>query len=598
MANKHDIETILSFLQSGNITEDQRIRCMAKLIGYETLPPTVEEILDSDEYLNPWFGKKKLYPYWRERILELYPNPIETSSMVVINKGAIGTGKSFCAMAIAHIDLIKLSHLSEEAAHDYFGLTKGLTPWTYRCFNVNLPKASDLFITPMQTVISECEYWKSWRQINHMAMPCNLQLLPSSRPNQILSEALFGCIASELNFYRYDVATEIITKALGRMTSRFESGKFYFNHMILDSSDTFEDSCVEQFIKQGAYSDCQLINHVTSWDAKAHKGVYFNEGEFWVYLGDSNTMPFIIDDNPNVDMSRLDPERKLKVPRELYSEFKSDIIKSLQDKAGISVMTNTLFFTNKVMLSKHFNIDYELEDYYVIDFFDDVSLMDVIGKEKLLRALDLDRPVYIRCDLGVSGDQAGIGMCQFGHLIEKVVGDQIYKKPKWKIPVAFGVTRPKGQETPISKIEDFILELSQHVTVKMFTTDQYQSTELRQNVYRRSNGEIPVGYLSVDINDRCYVSYKNTMYEERLDCCKNSILMTEANEVQRMGNKVDHPKSGSKDILDAVVGAYWSAEQAGIEESATKGVADIGNYVDLLQKMKQTRKPMPYRGNY
>jgi len=196
MANKSDIDKVLALLQSGNITEDQRLKCMAKLIGYERMPPTVEEILDSDEYLNRWFGKKRLYPYWRERILDLYPNPIETSSMVVINKGAIGTGKSFCAMAIAHIDLIKLSCLSFEAAHDYFGLTPGQTPWTYRCFNVNLPKATDLFITPMQTVIDQCEYWRSWRQINKRSMPCDLQLLPSSRPGQILSEALFGCIAS------------------------------------------------------------------------------------------------------------------------------------------------------------------------------------------------------------------------------------------------------------------------------------------------------------------------------------------------------------------------------------------------------------------
>lgn len=583
MATKSEINAVMTLLNSGDITEDQRLHCMAKLIGYEQFPPSVEEILESEEYLGKFYDKKHLYPYWKDKLLELYPNPIETSGFVVVAKGAIGTGKSVgLAIPVMMIDLIKLSFCSEDAIHKYFGLIQGLTPWTMRFFNVNLAKAQEIFGEPVARIMAESPYWQEWRMLNGKGAPCDLGIHMSSRPGHILSEALFGCVISETNFYRQDVARNIIDTALGRMTSRFESGKFIFNHLVLDSSDTFEDSAVETFIKEGAYADCIKVFHTTSWDAKAHKGVYFNEGEFFVYLGDSSMQPFIMEGE--YDKSKLDPDRILKVPKELYSEFKSDIVKSLQDKAGISVSQGNLFFTNKQLLKDSFDLPYPFEDEYIVDFYDDTSIMDLLGKDQLYKLLDPERPLYVRLDLGLKHDRAGLAITQFSHMQEVIVGSKTYSDMVVNVPFAVGLNRIHGQETPIWKIEDWVLELSQDFDLKLFTTDQYQSSQIRQNIILKTKQKTKSQLLSVDLTDTPYVDYKNMVYRNMLHVCQNGILMDEQFNIKRMAHKVDHDANHSKDISDAVVGAVFSLVKSG-EEATASTKQKLNNYMAALQTM-------------
>lgn len=606
MPSLQEVNTIESLLQSNMITEQQRLECERILLGYERMPPSVEEILESHEYLGKWYDKKRLYPYWREKLYELYPNPIETSGYVVIAKGAIGTGKSVgLAIPTMMIDLIKLSFTSEESIHNYFGLIPGLTPWTMRFFNVNLPKADEIFGQPVRQILAESPYWQEWRMLNHKNLPCDLSIHMSSRPGHILSEALYGCVISETNFYKQDVAKNIIDTALGRMHSRFEAGQMLFNHLVLDSSDTFEDSAVEQFIKEGAYAGKTKVFHTTSWDAKAHKGVYFNEGEFFVYLGDSGKQPFIIDEK-TCDKSNLDPDRILRVPMELYSEFKSDIIKSLQDKAGISVSQGNLFFTNKELLNESFSLEHPFQDEYYTDFYDDISLMDLFGRETLYKQLDPDRPLFIRLDLGVKNDRAGLSIAQFSHYRQTVIGDKIYNDPIVKVPFAVGLNRPQGQETPIWKIEDWVLELSQDFTIKLFSTDQYQSTQLRQNIAHKSGGKVPCKLISVDATDIPHIDFKNMVYRHQVMQPKNALLMFEEQNLKRMANKVDHDPDKCKDISDSVIGNVYTVIAAGEEATvAIKPNQSMNTYLDALKNLSgaskvhgaiRVPKPHIYRG--
>jgi len=406
-----------------------------------------------------------------------------------------------------------------------------------------------------------------------------------------LSEALYGAVISEVNFFKPWVAKALIDTALGRMTSRFEAGRLFFNHLVLDSSDTFEDSVVENFIKSGSYSNQIKISHSTIWDAKKHKGIYFNDGQFEVYLGDSNLQPCIIDDT--LDRTKIDVDRILIVPKELYSEFSSDIIKSLQDKAGISVMSGSTFFTNREALENAFCLPCYTDDEYVLDFFDDISLMDLVGLDNILRSIDVERPCFVRYDLGVSHDACGFAITQFDSYKERLVGGVLVRDFCFKTPVAFKITRPMGQETPIAKLRDFVIELAQHCNIKFFSTDQYQSTQLRQEIKKALEGT-EVARVSVDLTDTAYVDVKLMLYDGLMKFTNSPALKLEMQNLIRNGNKVDHKPTNlnpayTKDISDAVVGSIYTARAVG-DEATVSDSATLNNYLQLLSRMTQVKR--------
>ena len=63
---------------------------------YNEIPVDIETFLDDNQYLGyAWHdaeGKSKLYPFWRERLRELFPDNLTTSVNTFIESGARGLG--------------------------------------------------------------------------------------------------------------------------------------------------------------------------------------------------------------------------------------------------------------------------------------------------------------------------------------------------------------------------------------------------------------------------------------------------------------------------------------------------------------------------
>lgn len=77
------------------MSERQRIKLAAKMLGYKELPPTIREFTTSKYYLGEQC--KNLYPYWREKLDEIFPNEIETRYTFLVATGSIGCGEWFAA---------------------------------------------------------------------------------------------------------------------------------------------------------------------------------------------------------------------------------------------------------------------------------------------------------------------------------------------------------------------------------------------------------------------------------------------------------------------------------------------------------------------
>lgn len=581
-----DIQDKLTAEVLTSLDDSSKEQLLGKLIGYKTLPPSIDEILTSDYYLGH-IGKK-LYPIWTERIKEIYPNRVQTKSTIVTVRGALGTGKSTFSMVCTLIDLIRWGFHPDPYA--FLGLDKTISPTTIRCFNVDKGRAYEVLVNPLWKLIERSPYFMERQRDTGEALPHNVRIQTAKYPNDVISEVVLGCIFSEVNFFDPDRAKDIMSTVLGRLKSRMERGLGIFPHLFIDSSDTDENSAVDSFLKNNSGWCSDLTVYATSiWKAKAHLGMYFNKGSFKIYLGDAGKMPFVIPDDYVDTENQLDKDRILIVPEELRPSYELDIIKAIKETAGIAVSSGNKFFNDRDRLSKVFNIPTDLDDTYVFDFYDNEEIWDRIGAI-ILDLIPSDRKLYVRLDLGVSHDNAGISIAYGDRATREKAGENsTIFKGFYRAPVAFAVSRKPGQETCIDKIERFFITLNEYREIASVTTDQYQSTQLRQNLTRAG---INTRLMSVDINDNAYVTCKNLILKEQLALSENKLLLHELANLVRVGRHVDHTDFSSKDITDAAFGAvfdcYCQGEDAFSEVQREK-VRNYNKTLALLARNQQKR---------
>ena len=69
---------------------------------YEEIPVSIEEFLHNRKYLgNALYdpdGHFTLFPYWEEKLKEIFPTPTTTNYNTIVFTGAIGLGKSTIAV--------------------------------------------------------------------------------------------------------------------------------------------------------------------------------------------------------------------------------------------------------------------------------------------------------------------------------------------------------------------------------------------------------------------------------------------------------------------------------------------------------------------
>lgn len=583
-----------------NIDESERLNILSSIIKFRDYVPTIEEFIKDDYYLGKVVGDN-LYPYWLDVLKEIYPNPYETKTTIIF-KGAIGCGKTFATKIMIYYDLAKL--LLMENPEEFFGIKfeKGVA---IKLFSVDKDKANKTMVAPIWSTLysidipffNEFFVKKKHKKVSKIKsaelMSFKLHINSAKTLNDLISEDVFTTVLSELNFIKRHKAEKILSQVYSRLYSRFKRGLGLFNHVIIDSSDTSVGSVVETFIKESPYakSDKCLIYSTPIWEAKKHLGLYFNRGYFYVYAGDAETPAFILEKDPYF-YENLDQDRIIKVPDELRDMYEADLELALKDTAGISIFNNSLFFTNETKYENAFSLPNATMDEITLDFFDNSTLMEYV-RDAIDDLLPIDRKIYARLDLGLVHDNAGIALGYADSYQKKKVGDKEVELGTYKIPIAFSLSRLPEQETCISKIFEFFVELSQMRHLELVTTDQYQSSQLRQDLERLG---IKTKLLSVDRNTEAYAVTKRLMYEGRLKLCNNPILKWEGKNLILFKGKVDHQSFSSKDIFDAVAGVVKSMVDDGDKALDPSTIKSGEIYVDILNRMysNEIRTKMRY----
>lgn len=552
------VESIMSAL-----TEKQQVEMLAKFMGYGKIPPTIREFIENDYYLGKVFNPKLpngLYPYWMDVLEEVFPNPIIVKHPYISLGGAIGTGKSTLSKIIALYNICKLDHMDDPWRSLGISRTKDIA---FTFIHTNAETANKEFIQSIKDIMTQSPYFcnpiHSFKNFRFQA--------EGTRNTKSLGTDTIFYVLSEVNFWKPAwVSKEKMDTALGRYTSRFNKWQHYIGGIIFDTSAKGDAAVMEKFVKENALGDKLLTVRASQWEVKGNeRGGYFQNGGFWVYAGDSMKSPFILKDDETPDLlcenMSYDKSRFIWTPNELYAEFKSDIIKALNDKAGYSTHSTGKFFEDPSMVTQCISMPKLNEDSITVNFYDTedkliYKLQDAVAK------IDPNMPCYIHIDMGYVSDLCGFSLIQFKNWVF-FDNDRKTKMPSFTAPICVGISRLAGQETSVLHIYDLIMELSKKYEIASVSYDSHQTRPIAQELTRAG---IDNRYISVDRTTEPYIVLKNLMGRKLIDIPNNEILMEELVNLKYEGpDKIDHPTCFTKDTKIKVMCKDYMVTNVSIE---------------------------------
>lgn len=521
-----------------NMSDQEKTLILSKILGYERVPVDIETFIMDDYYLGQSM-RDSLYPFWLDELKKIFVSPVLTKYPYISLGGAIGVGKSTVSKIMTLYMLHRIDCLSNPWKTLGVAKTKSLAVVFQ---HTTAATAYKEFGKSIETMMEQSPYFNNMHH-NH-----DIRFIYSGiRDQNMLGSDAIMLTLSEINFINPDIAKNKMDTAFGRFTSRFNKMRHYFGFIILDTSSKGDASVVENFLRDNAFGDDVISIKASQWEAKGSKfGGYWEHGSFKVYAGDAIHYPFIITDEEKEIDDTMDRDRILVCPMEVYPHFKQDIIKSLNDLAGYSVHSTGKYLPDPKNFFDCCKLPKLHPDVITVDF-NDLNDKIMYKVKPAIDRIPRDAVIWISVDIGVVSDKTGISICYFDKWV--YYGENKTPQPYFIAPLVVGISRIPGQETSILHIFDFIKELSETFEIGMVTADSFQSRQLFQDLTRLN---IPTKYVSVDKTDTAYNILKSLFNRLLIEYPDNSLFKKEITELNHQDGKVDHPKTGSKDVADSL----------------------------------------------
>nr|DAY17816.1 MAG TPA: terminase [Caudoviricetes sp.] len=468
-------------------------------------------------------------------------------------------------------------------------------------FTVSKSQAELTGFGQMKNIIDTIPYFREQfprndRLNSMLVFPNRMLFLYGSSTEHAIGLNVIGSILDEANFFQqgaqdptktqtdYNKISNLYTSIINRGKSRFLTNGKDNSMSVLISSNTTNKSFTDSRIKaamEDKTGSSKVIN-VRLWEVKP-KGSYSDE-MFYVFEGSDLIEPLVIETVQDVymytDSIGMDrPKGKtieevieglpdaiknafIKVPIDFLKVFKDNVVQSLQDIAGISVAhSGRLFSARKVYQDC---IIPELEHPFTRETFtiatqDKIKVNEFIKPDYKLKDKEIER--YFHIDQSLTTDSTGFAH-SYIHRYEERDGVQV---PIIRVDCMLRINPPKQpRKISIPKVRDFIFWERNNLglNVGKVTYDSFSSAESLQILEEEG---VNSGYLSVDRTDEQYIAFINLMYEGRIEFYRYKPFEEELFELIhfREKRKVDHPRGGSKDVCDAVVGSVWNTLKEG-----------------------------------
>lgn len=211
----------------------------------------------------------------------------------------------------------------------------------------------------------------------------------------------------------------------------------------------------------------------------------------------------------------------------------------------------------------------------------------------------MDGALYaLHGDLAISGDRAGVAMSHVRSQVERLPNrsyddDLLEPRPIIRNDFVFGFEAnlnavhpdsgdPAPREIQIRWYRQLVWELmARGFYVASATFDNFQSEDMVQILESRG---VVSGKLSLDRNDKVYQTFKDVVYDNRLESYNRPLVVDEVRRLRKLPNgKIDHPDGGSKDESDALAGSVWGAIEVGGDEGDEPTPVEAGRSFGFVE---------------
>ena len=171
-----------------------------KYSEYKEIPVDIITFIEDDNYLGrAWHGpdgKSKLYPYWKKRLQELFPDNITTNVNNAIFSGSRGLGKSEIAVAVGCYLMYRVMCLKD--AHSYFNLK----PTEKICFafmNITKTLAEEIGISKFQETVKLSPWFMqhgtlTGRDTLMWNPPDPINIIIGSQASHVIGQPIYFCL--------------------------------------------------------------------------------------------------------------------------------------------------------------------------------------------------------------------------------------------------------------------------------------------------------------------------------------------------------------------------------------------------------------------
>lgn len=553
------------------------------LSDFKEIPVDIITFVKDPKYLGKAFhlpnGKCKLFPFWENVLLEIFPDNVTTNFNNAIFSGARGIGKSEIAIVCALYIMYRLMCLKDP--HQYLNL-KPTEKVAFAFLNITEDLSKDIGITKFQATVQMSPWFMSRGTITGKVNivwnpPDFIDIIIGSQPRHVIGQPVLFAFFDEVSFIpnqdiekQKNKALDIIDTAIGGMKTRFNIRGKNPSLLILASSKRSEKSFLEEHMKLKLKTEGEntFIVDEPVWNVRPSTD--YSGIKFYVARGNRFLSSEVIPDGADLTEWRNKGYSILEVPIEFKANFKEDIDRALCDFAGVSASELTKYISGPRLLatkSKTLENPFIKEVIEVGNAKDDTAqYFDFFDLSKVPQKVRY-KPLFIHLDMSLSGDRTGIGgvfiLGKKAGLSTETNSKELYYQHAFHV----AVKAPKGHQVSFAKNREFIYWLKkQGFNIRGISSDTYQNAELGQDLLSK-------GYAySVISVDRCnsdkicetYAYFKNCIYEQRVILpYKCDLLTDEIVNLERNNGtgKVDHPDGGSKDTSDSICGSIWNASQ-------------------------------------
>ncbi len=602
------LEILKEYSQEGQSTILEEL----KYSDYEEIPVDIMTFISDERYLgrglyikDEFTGERKctVFPYWLEKLQEIFPDNLTTRYNTIVLTGSIGLGKSFIAVVCQLYLLYRMLCLKDP--YTYYGL-QPIDKITFSMLNVTLEAAQGVGWDKMQQLLQSSDWFMERGNMNasrtnpQWQPPKGIELVFGSSNRHVVGRALFSNFSDEVNFgvgnnveKQKAKLKKMISQIDARMISRFGKGTYLPTMNIIASSKDSEQAFMESYIdmKRQNESKTTLIVDEPQWIVRNDKGSPNDPGSFYVAVGNkflAHELLPVSATEEEVNAYREKGYLMLKVPPIYREAFEDNIDLALTDNAGISTSSSTKYISgirlNQIKTDEYKN-PFTKDVIEVGNAPEDINQYSNFFDLSRVSPADMARPLFIHLDMSLSGDKTGIAGTWITGKRPGVVGEEnTGRELEFKAAFSVSVKAPKGYQVSFEKTRNFIRWLRDRgFAVKCVSMDTYQSANMAQSL--TSDG-FKTQILSVDRVDtvgtengrparvcKPYAFFKTTIYEQHLKLYRKCDLLTEEiTNLERLSDgHVDHPKNGSKDQADALCGSLFTASQFAEEYSYDYG---------------------------